>query len=102
MSDVTVPTPTTTDAPKARSKKESFTVEAIAVARLRARGIKSNDRKADEMKVVRGMLRRKFADLEKAAPASYGRKGKVKVASNDRRPWGPIPASVAKEIVKAR
>lgn len=103
MSDVITTTPAATDAPAAakpkKAKREAFTVEQIAIARLRKRGV-SLDRKADEMKVVRGMLRRSFDDLAKAAPASYGPKGKVKTVANDRRPWGPIPAAVAKALVK--
>lgn len=90
--------PTTPTKPT-RERTQTFTVESIAKARLRKRGV-GLDHLADEKKVVRGMLRRSFSDLAKAAPASYGSKGKIKTIANDRRPWGPIPASVAKNLVK--
>jgi hypothetical protein len=103
MSDQSAVT-TTADEPKAvtkpkRERTESFTVQSIARARLKRRG-KSADGLADEMKVVRGMLRRSFADVVKAAPKSYGPKGSIKTEPHDRRPWGPIPATVAQKIVK--
>jgi hypothetical protein len=86
---------------QSRSRTQTFTVESIAKARLKKRGVSTSDaRVADEKKVVRGMLRRSFDDLTKAAPASYGPRGKVKTHHNDRRPWGAIPASVAKTLIK--
>lgn len=91
------------DKPK-RSKAQTFTVQSIARARLRKRGIKNDDRLGDECKVVRGMLRRgsNWEALRKAAPKAYGPRGSIKTAANDRRPWGPIPTNVARAVIDGK
>ena len=94
-------------AKRTRSKNVPDTVHAIAVARVRKRlGARASQaaidaRVGDEKKVVRGQLRStQWAALVKASPKSYGPRGSVKREPNDRRPWGTIPAAVAKEMVK--
>ena len=107
MSDQTNVTPTTTnDAPakRTRAAKVPDTVEGIARAQLRARGLKGDKLEGavrDQMKVVRGRLRSTYwSALTKAAPKSYGARGAIKNTPNDRRPWGAIPASVARDVIK--
>ena len=79
------------DAPKSTSKKTraprtqktSFAVSDLARARLRARGIKSDDKLTDECKVVRGILRANFEFVAK----NDAKVRKAKDAANDRKPW---------------
>lgn len=81
--------------------KVPTTVPTIARAMLRARGIKSDERLAEQCKVVRGRLRGAYwSALVKSAPKSYGPKGAIKREPNDRRPWGAIPADVARTLIK--
>jgi hypothetical protein len=105
MSDESnAPTPNvsaSSDAKPKRKVRESYDVTGLARARLRARGIRSDERLTAECKVVRGQLRSTYwSALVKAAPKSYGPRGKVKTVPNDRRPWGPIPKSVADVLIK--
>lgn len=82
--------------------KTPTTVPTIARAMLRARGIKSDERIAEQCKVVRGRLRGAYwSALVKSAPKSYGPKGAIKREPNDRRPWGAIPADVARTMIKS-
>lgn len=71
---------------------------------LRARGVKDTAiaaRLGDQKKVLRGRLRTTYWPmLVKSAPRSYGAKGTIKREPNDRRPWGAIPADVARAIIK--
>jgi hypothetical protein len=76
-------TPTERKARKPRVAKDSFKVQDLARARLRARGIKSDEKLADECKVVRGILRANFAFVAKNDAAVR----KAKDAANDRKPW---------------
>lgn len=79
-------TTTTTDAPatrKPRKSRDSFSVTDLARARLRSRGIKSDERITSEAKVVRGILRANFT-LVRKNDASVR---KAKDAPNDRKPW---------------
>lgn len=86
MSDVTE-TPQSNDAPakprKQRTRKESFSVTDMARARLRKRGIKSDERLTDEAKVVRGILRANYSAIVKTDASVR----KAKDAPNDRKPW---------------
>ncbi len=68
---------------RARAAKSGVSVTDLARARLRARGIKSDERLSDECKVVRGILRSNFADVRKNDASVR----KAKEAANDRRPW---------------
>lgn len=68
---------------KARAPKDSFSVQDFARARLRKRGVKSDDRLSDECKVVRGILRSHF-DFVRKNDATVR---KAKDAYNDRKPW---------------
>jgi hypothetical protein len=63
--------------------KDSFKVSDLARARLRKRGVKSDDRLADECKVVRGILRSNFDFVRK----NDSNVRKAKDAHNDRKPW---------------
>lgn len=93
MSDETITTDTTANAdtptPKParkrapKPKRDSFAVEDLARARLRKRGIKSDERLTDECKVVRGILRANFAFVAKNDASVR----KAKDAANDRKPW---------------
>lgn len=96
MSDQTDATITTTDGAqvtsdeskpkrtrKASAPKDSFSVPDLARARLRKRGVKSDDRLADECKVVRGILRSNFTFVSKNDATVR----KAKDAANDRKPW---------------
>lgn len=86
---------------KPRAKRESYDVTGLARARLRARGIRSDERLMAECKVVRGQLRSTYwSALTKAAPKAYGPKGTIKSEPNDRRPWGAIPKTVADTLIK--
>lgn len=102
--EVTPQTDANATVKKPRKSNVPDTVRGIARARLVKRGIKGaalEAKIADECKAVRGALRSsQWASLTKAAPSSYGKRGKVKQEPNDRRPWGTIPASVAKELIK--
>lgn len=66
-----------------RTTKTSFAVSDLARARLRARGIKSDDKLTDECKVVRGILRANFEFVAK----NDAKVRKAKDAANDRKPW---------------
>jgi hypothetical protein len=66
-----------------RQSKDSFSVSDLARARLRKRGIKSDDRLSDECKVVRGILRSNFTFVAKNDATVR----KAKDAANDRKPW---------------
>lgn len=108
MSDQTAPTNTSATAPSdtpkrtpKRAPNTPTTLDGIARAMLRARGVKSDERLSDQKKVLRGMLRGKYwSACVKAAPKSYGARGAIKREPNDRRPWGAIPATVAQAIIK--
>lgn len=87
-------------APRATGKTPD-TLDGIARAMLRARGVRSDESLSEIKKVLRGKLRGAYwAALCKEAPKLYGPKGTVKREPNDRRPWGRIPAGVAKAIIK--
>jgi hypothetical protein len=89
MSDQTVApnageqAPSDKPARKRAAKRDSYSVTDLARARLRKRGIKTDDRLTDECKVVRGILRSNFAALSKADANVR----KAKDAANDRKPW---------------
>lgn len=72
-----------TNTRKATVAKDSFSVTDLARARLRKRGVKSDDRLADECKVVRGILRSNFTFVAKNDATVR----KAKDAANDRKPW---------------
>lgn len=82
-----VPSDDKTNAPKKARKpaqtKDSFSVTDLARARLRKRGVKSDDRLGDECKVVRGILRSNFEFVRKNDATVR----KAKDAHNDRKPW---------------
>ena len=63
--------------------KTAFSVTDLARARLRKRGIKSDEHLADECKVTRGILRRNWTAVCKNDAAVR----KAKDAPNDRKPW---------------
>jgi hypothetical protein len=69
--------------PRKRAQKDTFSVSDLARARLRKRGIKSDERLSDECKVVRGILRANFALVSKNDATVR----KAKDAANDRKPW---------------
>lgn len=71
---------TSYNALKART---SFSVTDLARARLRKRGVLSDDRLSDECKVVRGILRSNF-ELVRKGDANVR---KAKDTYNDRKPW---------------
>lgn len=101
MSDQTTPNaqPTTPTAPRKRTRKESFSVTDIARARLRKRGVKSDERLTDECKVVRGILRANFDTLRKSDASIR----KAKDARNDRKPWPTtMNASTAALVIDGR
>jgi hypothetical protein len=79
-------------------------LDGIARAMLRARGVPDKQiaaRLGDQKKVLRGRLRTTYwPSLVKSAPKSYGARGTIKREPNDRRPWGAIPADVARAIIK--
>jgi hypothetical protein len=89
---------------RTRGDKTPTDLDGIARAMLRARGVKDNGiaaRLGDQKKVLRGRLRTTYwPSLVKSAPKSYGPKGTIKKEPNDRRPWGAIPADVARTIIK--
>lgn len=68
---------------RAKAAKGGVSVTDLARARLRARGVKSDERLSDECKVVRGILRSNFAAVRKNDASVR----KAKDAANDRRPW---------------
>lgn len=68
---------------KPKTVKSSFSVTDLARARLRKRGIKSDERLTDECKVVRGILRANFTFVAKNDATVR----KAKQAANDRKPW---------------
>jgi hypothetical protein len=63
--------------------KSAFSVTDLARARLRKRGVRSDETLSDEKKVVRGILRRNFTNVRKSDAAVR----KAKDAANDRKPW---------------
>lgn len=79
-------------------------LDGIARAMLRARGVNDKQiaaRLGDQKKVLRGRLRTTYwPSLVKSAPKSYGPRGTIKREPADRRPWGAIPADVARAIIK--
>jgi hypothetical protein len=89
---------------KALSARTSFSVTDLARARLRKRGVLSDERLSDECKVVRGLLRGQFYDLRKVDANVR----KAKTAHNDRRPWpnnmgqSAFKVAVLGEKVKAK
>jgi hypothetical protein len=97
MSDQTgTPTANATDARQVRQAearartstnplagKSAFSVTDLARARLRKRGVRSDETLSDEKKVVRGILRRNFTNVRKSDAAV----SKAKEAANDRKPW---------------
>lgn len=86
---------------KPKADRTPTDLNGIARAMLRARGVKSDERLSDQKKVLRGQLRGKYwGSLVKSAPKSYGPRGTIKREPADRRPWGAIPADVARAIVK--
>lgn len=108
--DPSVVTPTTANAnasadtpkPKRAAAKTPNTLDGIARAMLRARGVRSDEHLSDTKKVLRGKLRGAYwSSLTKEAPKLYGTRGSVKREPNDRRPWGTIPANTARAIIKA-
>lgn len=107
MSDSTesVVTATGANAPdKPKVDRTPTDLDGIARAMLRARGVKDTAiaaRLGDQKKVLRGRLRTTYwPQLVKSAPKSYGPKGAIKREPADRRPWGTIPADVARTIIK--
>jgi hypothetical protein len=79
---------TTASKPKAKRTRKpkadtTYSVQSLARARLRKRGVKSDERLSDECKVVRGILRSNFADVRKNDASVR----KAKDAHNDRKPW---------------
>lgn len=91
------------DSKPARKRAASVPTDLNGIARamLRARGVRSDERLSDQKKVLRGMLRGKYWPmLTKSAPKSYGSRGTIKREPADRRPWGAIPADVARAIIK--
>lgn len=104
-STATKPSSQTSDRPartrKGGGSRTPDTLDGIARAMLRARGVKSDERLSDTKKVLRGKLRGAYwSALTKEAPKLYGTRGSVKREPNDRRPWGRIPAGVARAIIK--
>lgn len=84
---------------KRTQKRDAFSVTDLARARLRKRGIKSDERLSDECKVVRGMLRREFAYVAKNDATVR----KAKDAPNDRKPWPTnMNATTANLIVNGK
>jgi hypothetical protein len=65
------------------SGKSAFSVTDLARARLRKRGVRSDETLSDEKKVVRGILRRNFPNVRKNDAAVR----KAKQEANDRKPW---------------
>ena len=103
--DATETVAATTNAKRApRADRTPTDLDGIARAMLRARGVKDTAiaaRLGDQKKVLRGRLRTTYWPmLVKSAPRSYGAKGTIKREPNDRRPWGAIPADVARAIIK--
>jgi hypothetical protein len=86
---ITSDTPNASKPQKAASKPRkaksdtTYSVQSLARARLRKRGVKSDERLSDECKVVRGILRSNFADVRKNDASVR----KAKDAHNDRKPW---------------
>lgn len=95
-----------TNAPKRAPKgdRTPTDLDGIARAMLRARGLKDAQVQAklgEQKKVLRGRLRTTYwPSIVKSAPKSYGPKGTIKREPNDRKPWGAIPADVARAIIK--
>jgi hypothetical protein len=82
-----------------RYKRRGHNWTAGRVAGVKDNGIAA--RLGDQKKVLRGRLRTTYwPSLVKSAPKSYGPKGTIKKEPNDRRPWGAIPADVARTIIK--
>jgi hypothetical protein len=72
-----------TNATNPLAGKSAFSVTDLARARLRKRGVRSDETLSDEKKVVRGILRRNFTAVRKSDAAVR----KAKDAANDRKPW---------------
>jgi hypothetical protein len=91
--NATAASDTTANAPKKARKqsqkanplsgKSAFSVTDLARARLRKRGVRSDELLSDEKKVVRGILRRNFPAVRKQDAAVR----KAKQEANDRKPW---------------
>jgi hypothetical protein len=96
--------PTTSAKRSPRADRTPTDLDGIARAMLRARGVPEKSiaaRVGDQKKVLRGRLRTTYwPSLVKSAPKSYGARGTIKREPNDRRPWGAIPADVARAIIK--
>lgn len=100
-SGANAPDTNTRPARKRAAAKTPTDLNGIARAMLRARGIKSDERLSEQKKILRGKLRGAYwGALVKSAPKSYGPKGSIKREPNDRRPWGAIPADVARDLIK--
>jgi len=93
------PTPTAPKPKRTRERKQSYSVTDMARARLRKRGIKSDERLTDECKVVRGILRANFDVIRK----NDANVRKAKDARNDRKPWPTnMNASTAALVIDGR
>jgi len=102
VANATVAPNATDSKPKRAAAKMPNTLDGVARAMLRARGIKSDEHLSDTKKVLRGKLRGAYwSQLTKEAPKLYGTRGSIKREPNDRRPWGTIPAGVARAIIKS-
>ena len=73
------------------------TIDFATVKDLYAK--KSNQPVSDASKKLRARLRSNFDTLAKADPSHYGAKGTIKERANDQRPWGPIPATFARDVL---
>jgi hypothetical protein len=104
VAPTTVANATDNKTPRTRADKTPTDLDGIARAMLRARGVPDKQiagKLGDQKKVLRGRLRTTYwPTLAKSAPKSYGPKGTIKREPNDRRPWGAIPADVARTIIK--
>lgn len=60
----------------------------------------TNKPQSDANKRLRARLRSNFATLAEIAPESYGKSGKIKEHANDRRPWGVVPVTFARDVLK--
>lgn len=93
------PKRTRTNASNPLAGKSAFSVTDLARARLRKRGVRSDEHLSDEKKVVRGILRRNFVAVRKADASVR----KAKDAANDRKPWPTnMNKSTAELVVNGR
>lgn len=60
---------------------------------------KLNKDEATAAKQLRARLRSNFSAIVAADPAQYGAKGSRKERANDKRPWGDIPATFARDVL---